>query len=166
MRQPAGPLQDRVPPEATRADRDRTQGLRPARRLAQAIPESGTRTCMAVSELSGRLPRTCLNSCWPPCVQQANDWCIAQKRRSMPRIAVDPSLALTNVHHEIVRDEGTAISERSPATTSRMRAEKARPAVRSIRPTGPSGKLSLFRPPTQPLESALHVQSRLQGGRA
>jgi hypothetical protein len=166
MSQPAGGLEDRATRDATLGDGYRSQGLRLARMLARAIPESGTRTCMALSDPTGRLPRTCLNSCWPPCVQQANDWFIPQKRRSMPRIAVDPSLALTNVHHEIVRDEGTAISGRSPATTSRMRAEKARPAVRSIRPTGPSGKLSLFRPPTRLLECPLHVQSRLQGGRA
>jgi hypothetical protein len=166
MRQTAGGVEDRPTRDATCAERDRTQRLRPARRLARGIPESGTRPCMAVWKSTGRLPRTCLNSCWPQCVQQANDWFIPQKRRSMPRIAVDPSLALTNVHHEIVRDEGTAISGRSPATTSRMRAEKAWPAVRSIRPTGPSGKLSLFRPPTQLLESGLHVPSRLQGGRA
>jgi len=166
MRRRAGGLEDRATRGARRADGHRSQGLRSAPSSARAIPELGTETSMAVSAPTGQLPRTCLNSCWLQCVQQANDWFIPQKRRSMPRIAVDPSLALTNVHHEIVRDEGTAISGRSPATTSRMRFEKARPAVRSIRPTGPSGKLSLFCPPTQLPESALHVQSRLQGGRA
>jgi hypothetical protein len=109
------------------------------------IGRGGPRTGSGASALS---PGTCLNSWWLLGEHEANDWFIQQKREPMPRIAADLWAAVFNVHREVVRDKGTAISGRSPVTVSRMRADVAAASARYIRSTEPGGGPRSFLHPT------------------
>jgi hypothetical protein len=77
----------------------------------------------------------------------------------MPRIAADPRAPLFNVHREVVRNEGTAISGRSPVTISRMGADKAAATARLIRWTEPLGSSRSFSHPTSGITESRSIAS-------
>jgi hypothetical protein len=123
-------------------------------------PQFGVlRARMAPPSAGGVLPGNCLNSCWLLCGAEANDWFMRQKRRPMPRIAADLRAPVFNVHREVVRDEGTAISGRSPVTISRMRADKAVATARLIRWTEPRGSSRSFIHPTSGITESRSIAS-------
>jgi len=121
-----------------------------------------TETRVACARPVEAFPGTCLNSCWPWCEHEANDWFIQQKRQPMHWIAADLWAAVFNVHREVVRDKGTAISGRSPVTISRIRAGMAAGMARRIRSTEPRGSSRSFLHPTSGI--ALSRQIAFAGG--
>ena len=108
---------------------------------------------------AGVLPGNCLNSWWRLCGIKANAWLVQQKRQPMPRIAADLGAPVFNVQREVVRDQGTAISGRSPVTISRMRADKAAATARLIRWTEPQGSSRSFNHPTSGIDGSRPIAS-------